>query len=120
MTLRRCVCVCRFELCEEDRGLLKGLKQQGDRSEELLQEVLRRMGRPSPSDLREARRELISADMEAKERDYLMEQICALLESSAVTAPAASAAGKGDSLSPRPSFNILGDTPLLNEAPELI
>ena len=47
-----------------------------------------------------------------------MEQICALLESSAVTAPAASAAGKGDSLSPRPSFNILGDTPLLTEAPE--
>ena len=112
------MCVCRFELCEEDRGLLKGLKQQGDRSEELLQEVLRRMGRPSPSDLREARRELISADMEAKDRAY-MEQICALLESTAVTAPAASAAGKGDLCRRVPLLTFWGHA-AATEAPELI
>lgn len=52
-----------------------------------MQEVLRRLDSTQPS-ASDVRRELNAADMEAKERAY-MEQICALLESTARAAPAA-------------------------------
>ena len=66
------------------------VKKGSDRSEELLQEVLRRLDKTqlSASDVSDERRELNAPDMEAKERAYL-EQICKLLESTAHAAPAA-------------------------------
>ena len=64
--------------------------KRSDRQEELLQKVLDKldMTQLSASDVSDERRELNASDMEAKERTYL-EQICTLLESTALAAPAA-------------------------------
>jgi hypothetical protein len=91
----------RFELSEEDRALITNMhdavkdlqdanKRRSDRSEELLHEVLRRLDltQLSASDVSDERRGLNAPDLEAKERAYL-EQICALLESTAHATPTA-------------------------------
>jgi hypothetical protein len=84
----------RFELSEEDRALITNMHdaviKRSDRQEELLHEVLRKLNltQLSASDVSDERRELDAPDMEAKERAFL-EQICALLESTAHATPAA-------------------------------